>query len=212
MSTMAKPHEKLVRAPANKRLKQELQMLADNPLDFVLNNETVDNNIRHWKTTIAGPKNTPYEGGEFDIEFKFKSGYPIKFPTMKMLTRIYHISATARGIVCLTIMDNWDGREQCVSDILQNFYNILIEPDPQCAIDETAFITYNIEREKYLLVAKQCTENFAMKNKKHNNDVISNDTDDITNNDTNNADTDEKNDDNNDANVIENNSKSDDAV
>ncbi len=40
----------------------------------------VGDNIRHWKGTIFGPKDTVYEGGTYIIDIEIPPDYPFKPP------------------------------------------------------------------------------------------------------------------------------------
>jgi ubiquitin-conjugating enzyme (huntingtin interacting protein 2) len=50
----------------------------------------IENDITHWKGYINGPKDTPYEGGYFQIDIVLTNEYPYKPPKMKFDTRIWH--------------------------------------------------------------------------------------------------------------------------
>ena len=51
----------------------------------------INKDYLHWKACFIGPKNTPYEGGLFFIEFKFNSNYPDSGPIdVQMRTKTYH--------------------------------------------------------------------------------------------------------------------------
>jgi ubiquitin-protein ligase len=43
--------------------------------------------LRTWKGFLTGPKDTPYEGGMFEIEFYIPDKYPIRPPEAKWLTK-----------------------------------------------------------------------------------------------------------------------------
>jgi len=51
--------------------------------------EKVDS-VNHWRLSIEGPKDSPYEGGVFQVDIRFPSEYPFKFPEVKFITPIYH--------------------------------------------------------------------------------------------------------------------------
>jgi ubiquitin-protein ligase len=42
-----------------------------------------------WKIFIKGPAETPFEGGQFEVSFKFDN-FPFKAPLVKFETKIYH--------------------------------------------------------------------------------------------------------------------------
>ena len=58
---------------ASKRIQKELQLIQKgSEFDVVL----VDGNLYHWRTTISGPDNTPYENGIFGVDITIPIDYP----------------------------------------------------------------------------------------------------------------------------------------
>ena len=65
----------------------------------------VNNDIRHWKGRIKGPKDTCYAGGVFDVEIIIPDDYPFKPSKMKFDTKIWHPNiSSAKGAICLDIV------------------------------------------------------------------------------------------------------------
>lgn len=52
-----------------------------------------------WEITIAGPKDTPFEGGQFTLEFKLEN-FPFKGPVVGFKTQIYHPNVDEQGVIC----------------------------------------------------------------------------------------------------------------
>lgn len=61
------------------------------------------------KGEIAGPPDTPYEGGKFALEIKVPETYPFNPPKVKFVTKIWHPNiSSVTGAICLDILkDNW---------------------------------------------------------------------------------------------------------
>ncbi|CAF0820571.1 unnamed protein product [Didymodactylos carnosus] len=53
------------------RLRQELNDLLANALEFVTDLEVVEDDPYHWKGKMIGPPDTPYTGGTFEFEITF---------------------------------------------------------------------------------------------------------------------------------------------
>lgn len=62
---------------------------------------------------IFGPKNTPYQGGNFFFHLKFPDDYPNSPPKVKYLTTDgkirFHPNLYQNGKVCLSILGTWTG-------------------------------------------------------------------------------------------------------
>jgi len=74
---------------AAKRLRKELQNLErskDEDDDILLVPDS--DNILKWAALIRGPKDTPYEGGVFQISIECGTDYPLAPPTMKFVTKV----------------------------------------------------------------------------------------------------------------------------
>lgn len=52
--------------------------------------EPSENNFRHFFVRIAGPSETPYEGGLFEAELFLPEDYPMVAPKVLFRTKIYH--------------------------------------------------------------------------------------------------------------------------
>ena len=52
--------------------------------------EPSPNNCRHFYVKIAGPSDTPFEGGMFDLELFLPEEYPMVPPKVLFRTKIYH--------------------------------------------------------------------------------------------------------------------------
>ena len=52
--------------------------------------EPSEKNCRHFFVKIAGPPDTSFEGGMFDLELFLPEDYPMKPPKVLFRTKIYH--------------------------------------------------------------------------------------------------------------------------
>eukprot|EP00835_Amoeboradix_gromovi_P003310 NODE_213_length_14376_cov_0.499054.p10 type:complete len:114 gc:universal NODE_213_length_14376_cov_0.499054:5503-5162(-) len=67
------------------RLNKELLSIEKNPIENILV-RPMENNLLKWYFIILGPKNTPYEGGEYLGVILFEKNYPFAPPHFKVFT------------------------------------------------------------------------------------------------------------------------------
>ncbi|KAI4832414.1 hypothetical protein KUCAC02_015383 [Chaenocephalus aceratus] len=64
--------------------------------------ELVDENFTELRGEIAGPPDTPYEGGRFQLEIKIPETYPFNPPKVRFITKIWHPNiSSVTGAICL---------------------------------------------------------------------------------------------------------------
>ena len=51
-----------------------------------------ENDMFFWKVLIIGPPGSPYNKGVFKLTIKFGLDYPNSKPTIKFITKIYHVN------------------------------------------------------------------------------------------------------------------------
>uniref|UniRef100_A0A4W3GSN3 UBC core domain-containing protein n=1 Tax=Callorhinchus milii TaxID=7868 RepID=A0A4W3GSN3_CALMI len=52
--------------------------------------EPDDGNARYFHVVIAGPQDSPFEGGNFKLELFLPEEYPMAAPKVRFVTKIYH--------------------------------------------------------------------------------------------------------------------------
>ena len=63
-----------------------------------------EDNIFCWKGTIAGSKDTVFEGTEYKMSLSFPNDYPFKPPKVKFETGCFHPNVDVYGNICLDIL------------------------------------------------------------------------------------------------------------
>jgi ubiquitin-protein ligase len=74
---------------SSKRLIREYKDTQKNP-EKDLKLKPSENDIHSWTACFYGPKDSPYEGGVFEIQIVASDQYPIKPPKAYFITKIFH--------------------------------------------------------------------------------------------------------------------------
>lgn len=119
-----------------KRLISDVKYLLENPLDsekiFYYHDEE---NILVGYALIIGPKNTPYENGNYLFKFNFPNNYPFSPPKVEYYTNDgrtrFNPNLYINKYVCLSILNTWKGEGwtscQSIYSILLTIQSILNE-------------------------------------------------------------------------------------
>uniref|UniRef100_A0A2D4FIU3 E2 ubiquitin-conjugating enzyme n=1 Tax=Micrurus corallinus TaxID=54390 RepID=A0A2D4FIU3_MICCO len=95
-------------ASASRRVAKELDAIKKLGLQCFQDIQADVTNILLWKGLLV-PDNPPYNKGAFWIEINFPCEYPLKPPTIRFKTKIYHPNVDEMGQFCLPIIsaENW---------------------------------------------------------------------------------------------------------
>ena len=139
------------------RLKRELELIQKNP-PVNCSAGLVNDNIFHWKATLIGPSESPYEGGIFTLDITFPEKYPFKPPKIKFLTKIYHPNISKKGLICVDILKtNWSPA-LTTSKVLLSICSLLNDPNPDDPLEPEIAHEYKTNRERFTNNAKSWTK------------------------------------------------------
>uniref|UniRef100_A0AAQ5XX29 UBC core domain-containing protein n=1 Tax=Amphiprion ocellaris TaxID=80972 RepID=A0AAQ5XX29_AMPOC len=100
--------------------------------------DLVDENFTELKGEIAGPPDTPYEGGRYQLEIKIPETYPFNPPKVRFITKIWHPNiSSVTGAICLDILKDQWAAAMTLRTVLLSLQALLAaaEPDdPQDAV------------------------------------------------------------------------------
>ena len=109
------------RGAAAKRLAHEWRALAklDAPADeFIMHLAPVsDDDLMHWRAVVQPPPTGVYGGGRFELEIVVPDTYPIKPPSMRFRTRIFHPNVHWK--VCPVAHTDGGDLPRCASDAME---------------------------------------------------------------------------------------------
>ena len=144
---------------ANRRLMKELSDFAKAGVQGV-KVEARGGNMQLWDVIIDGPAGTPYEGGHFKAELTFPPDYPMKPPTMKFCTKIYHPNIQEDGHACIQSLNKW-APSVMMKRVLEDLIHILANPDGTQAVNENVGVQFMQDRAAFEQQARQYTREYA---------------------------------------------------
>lgn len=124
--------------------------------------EMVNDNFTELRGEIAGPPDTPYEGGKFVLEIKVPETYPFNPPKVKFVTKIWHPNiSSVTGAICLDILkDNW-AAAMTLRTVLLSLQALLAAAEPDDPQDAVVATQYKDNHEMFILTAKHWTNVYA---------------------------------------------------
>lgn len=145
----------------NNRIRKEIKKVIDDPPPCI--SVGVDkSNFRYLTVQMAGPSNTPYEGGIFKLELFLPDEYPIAPPRARFLTRIYHPNIDKFGRICLdTLKEGTWTPAMNISSVLISIQSLLSEPNPDDPLDNNIAAQWKNNVAQAWSNAREWTRRFA---------------------------------------------------
>ncbi|XP_072050520.1 ubiquitin-conjugating enzyme E2-17 kDa-like [Amphiura filiformis] len=144
-----------------KRIKKELKELAENPSERYSEVGPFSDNLYKWRATILSPRDTPYEGGKFQLDIELPADYPIKPPKVTFFTKIYHPNIDTNGTICLAILRSQWTPALTISKVLYTIYDLLSEPSAEEPLRPEVADLLKSNREQFNKLAADHTKKYA---------------------------------------------------
>ncbi|TGZ82729.1 ubiquitin-conjugating enzyme [Ascodesmis nigricans] len=123
---------------ASRRLIKELTDFNKKRPSHLISLHPVDeSDLTHWTATLRGPQDTPYEGGEWEIDIKIPDNYPNAPPLMVFVTPVCHPNVHPKtGEICLDLLRGtaWTPA-YTLSTTLESVSQLLGHPEPDSPLN-----------------------------------------------------------------------------
>ena len=127
--------------------------------------------IRNWRVSILGPKDTSYKGGLFWLSVHFPIDYPDKPPEICFITPIYHLNVNPKakkfeggdplGHVCMSQLFWWK-KEFTMREVLTNIFGLFyLGNADSCCYDIERANEFKYNRNLYEEKVKIFTKKYA---------------------------------------------------
>ncbi|XP_045294547.1 ubiquitin-conjugating enzyme E2 N-like [Leopardus geoffroyi] len=111
------------------RIIKETQHLLAEPVPGI-KAEPDKSNAHYFHVVIAGPQDSPFEGGTFKRQLFLPEEYPMAARKVCFMCKIYHANVDKLGRVCLdTLKDKWSPALQ-IRTVLLSIQALLSAPNP----------------------------------------------------------------------------------
>eukprot|EP00178_Gracilaria_changii_P018730 TRINITY_DN53853_c0_g1_i1.p1 TRINITY_DN53853_c0_g1~~TRINITY_DN53853_c0_g1_i1.p1 ORF type:complete len:118 (-),score=13.45 TRINITY_DN53853_c0_g1_i1:63-368(-) len=101
---------------------------------------------------MAGPEDSPFSGGTFELAFVFEN-YPFKAPKITFNTKIYHPNISDAGEICHEVYEaDWKPTKK-VRSIMDILRSMLISPNPASPIREDIAQQFAEDHDNYVKTA-----------------------------------------------------------
>eukprot|EP01084_Bolivina_argentea_P185191 319376_1 len=148
---------------AIKRIKKEFNNLTSNPIANCSISPT--NNLLDWIAKISGPKGTPYDGGKYVVNIKFRHDYPLTPPKVTFMTRIFHPYIQYRvNIYHILFSGFFWSPTITIGKILLQILSLLTDPTKGfgCSLNQHASeLLQQTDTNMFNRTARACTLKFA---------------------------------------------------
>jgi len=140
-----------------KNLMKDVSELTKEPLeDIELHVNQQD--ITDIQATITGPEDTPFSGGVFRVKLVLGKDFPATPPKGFFLTRIFHPNVAANGEICVNSLKKDWSPSLGIKHIFMVIRCLLIQPNPESALNEEAGQLLLEAYDDYFTRAKMMTE------------------------------------------------------
>eukprot|EP01099_Mayorella_cantabrigiensis_P000566 TRINITY_DN1256_c0_g1_i2.p1 TRINITY_DN1256_c0_g1~~TRINITY_DN1256_c0_g1_i2.p1 ORF type:complete len:175 (-),score=32.18 TRINITY_DN1256_c0_g1_i2:320-844(-) len=146
----------------NRRRELDVMKLMMSDYQVTMGGDTMN----EFEVVFYGPKESPYEGGQWKVRVELPQGYPYKSPSIGFINRIFHPNVDeASGSVCLDVINQTWSPMFDLLNIFETFLpQLLLYPNPTDPLNGEAAALLLKEPERYKAKVKDYVQKFAQSN------------------------------------------------
>jgi len=130
--------------------------------------ELVKDDLTELAGTIAGPPDTPYQGGKYKLEIKIPDTYPFNPPKVRFITKIWHPNiSSVTGAICLDILKDQWAAAMTLRTVLLSIQALLAAPEPSDPQDAVVARQYQENQQIFKETAQHWANVYAGSNYKN---------------------------------------------
>lgn len=150
----------------NRRLQKEVQDIHQDTHSGITitgpQDETEITDFTHFKGHFVGPPDTPYEGGQYEVDIRITAEYPFKPPEMRFITKIWHPNVSSQtGAICLDTLGTAWTPVMTLKNALISLQSLLSSPEPKDPQDAEVASMLITKPEEFRHVAQEWAIRYA---------------------------------------------------
>mmetsp|Transcript_20147 Transcript_20147/g.24429 ORF Transcript_20147/g.24429 Transcript_20147/m.24429 type:complete len:152 (-) Transcript_20147:436-891(-) len=147
---------------AARRIQRDLNKIRKYGVRGIAEAEPVGDNLFKWEVTMHGPKESPYEGGQFKLAVDFPPNYPLGPPTVSFNTPVYHPSVQKEtGKICTDLIsDEWKPTRD-IKWVVEKIQAVLQDPSSDSPLEKDIAWQYEKDPLKFHKKAREWTKIYA---------------------------------------------------
>lgn len=148
----------------HRRIQRELREIEKDPGSGVTV-VVMGDNLQKLRGCVPGPKDTPYEGGLFDVDIQLDNQYPFVPPKMRFITKVWHPNVSSQnGAICLDILKDQWSPALTIKTALLSLQALLSSPQPDDPQDAVVANQFLADHQSFQQTAKNWTDAYANEN------------------------------------------------